>query len=169
MSSGCKDVNIDLRKDLDEYINKSQCPILIDNLQSYKDGAQEQFEEFSRIILENTPKYFVEGLFNREVYNKFYGSVITRCFGYGVPYTCMVPLGDFMNHNDKEANNYEVINPRMHLRPDKQDTTIKNNTYFNQEKYMNNYELIFTKEEIESYPVDIQGGRFNRANFEINQ
>ena len=73
-----------------------------------------------------------------------------------------------MNHNDKEANNYEVINPRMHLRPDKQDTTIKNNTYFNQEKYMNNYELIFTKEEIESYPVDIQGGRFNRANFEIN-
>ena len=32
----------------------------------------------------------------------------------------------------------------MHLRPDKMDKELENNTYFSLEKYMNNYELIFT-------------------------
>ena len=96
------------------------------------------------MIEENTPSVFKKDLFSKKIYNKLYGSVISRCFGYGVPYTCMVPMGDFQNHHDKYANSYEIVNPLMHLRPDKMDKELENNTYFSMEKYMNNYELIFT-------------------------
>jgi hypothetical protein len=47
------------------------------------------------MIEENTPSVFKKDLFSKKIYNKLYGSVISRCFGYGVPYTCMVPMGDF--------------------------------------------------------------------------
>ena len=93
-----------------------------------------------------------------------YGSVVTRCFGYGVPYTCMVPMGDNFNHSDSFSNSYEIINPLMHLRPDKKDLSIKNNTYFNSSKFMNDYSLVFNEVERECYSSDIKG-HFNRKAF----
>lgn len=118
---------------------------------------------------QNTPKIFKPNFFNRLVFNKLYGSCCTRCFGYGVPYTCMVPMGDFQNHSDKEANSYEMINLRQHLRPDLLDKTIANNTYFSREKYLNNYELIFKPNEMKYYANTIHGGAFNREAYQINE
>jgi hypothetical protein len=62
-----------------------------------------------------------------------------------------------------------MVNPLMHLRPDKMDKELENNTYFSMEKYMNNYELIFTKAELECYPTDIKGHRFNKIAYENNE
>jgi hypothetical protein len=80
----------------------------------------------------------------------------------------MVPFGDFMNHHDKQANSYEVMNPKQHLRPDKHDKELKHNTYYNNEKFMNNYQQLFSEDEIKAYPNDIKGLRFNRENYHIN-
>ena len=126
-------------------------------------------KDFKTAILENTPNVFKQGIFTKRIYNKLYGSVISRCFGYGVPYTCMVPFGDFMNHHDKDANSYEVVNTKQHLRPDKHDQQLKYNTYYNNEKFMNNYEHIFDEGETKAYPNDVKGLRFNRDNYLINQ
>ena len=73
----------------------------------------------------------------------------------------MIPMADNMNHVDVGASSYEVINPRRHLAPDRLDKTVENNTYFTSEKFLNNYELIFSKAEIECYEKDIKG-HFNR-------
>jgi hypothetical protein len=80
----------------------------------------------------------------------------------------MVPMGDFQNHHDKLANSYDIVNPLMHLHPDKMDTSLANNTYFSLEKYMNNYELVFTSVELECYSADIKG-RFNRDAYLKNE
>jgi len=76
--------------------------------------------KFQRVVDSNS-HLFREHLLSEALFRKLYGSVVTRCFGYGVPFTCMVPMGDNMNHHDKLGCSYEVINPRMHLRPDKHD------------------------------------------------
>jgi hypothetical protein len=81
----------------------------------------------------------------------------------------MVPMGDFQNHHDTLANSYEVVNPLMHLRPDKLDKELENNTYFSQEKFMNNYEPVFTKDETECYESDVKGHRFNKVAYENNE
>jgi len=36
----------------------------------------------------------------REVFVKLYAQVCTRCFGWGLPFTSMVPMADNLNHND---------------------------------------------------------------------
>ena len=81
----------------------------------------------------------------------------------------MIPFADFQNHHDQDGNSYEMVNTLQHLRPDKLDKELKFNTYYNNEKFMNNYEHIFSKDQIEAYKTDIKGLRFNRENFELNQ
>jgi len=105
--------------------------------------------------------------FSKKIYNRLYGSVVTRCFGYGVPCTSMIPMADNMNHVDIGASSYEVINPRRHLAPDRLDKTVENNTYFTTEKFLNNYEMIFTNAEIDCYEKDIKG-HFNRDAYNRN-
>ena len=96
---------------------------------------------------------FKPNLFNRKVFRKFYGSVATRCFGYGVPYTCMIPMADFQNHSDRQGNSYEVINTVRHVQPDLLDKEVANNTYFGHQKFLNNYELVFSPQDAENYPA----------------
>ena len=74
----------------------------------------------------------------------------------------MVPFGDFQNHHDKDGNSYEIVCPSQHLRPDKHDKELKHNTYYNNEKFMNNYEHIFKEDQIKAYETDIKGLRFNK-------
>lgn len=35
-----------------------------------------------------------------------YSIVMTRCFGWGLPETMLVPFADFMNHNCSGVNHY---------------------------------------------------------------
>ena len=46
--------------------------------------------------------------YNRELFERFYNYACTRCFGWTLPSTMMVPLADFMNHLpiDNEYNVY---------------------------------------------------------------
>lgn len=140
-----------------------------DYAREFQGDGNEIYYDFKKVVDENTPKIFKPKFFSRAVFNKLYGSCCTRCFGYGVPYTCMVPMGDFQNHSDKEANSYEMINLRQHLRPDVLDKTIPNNTYFSREKYLNNYELIFKPNDMKYYSNTIRGGAFNREAYVTNE
>jgi hypothetical protein len=79
----------------------------------------------------------------------------------------MIPMADNMNHVDFGASNYEVINTVRHIAADKHDTKLDNNTYFTTEKFLNNYEMVFTKDELKSYEKDIKG-HFNRDAYNRN-
>ena len=38
---------------------------------------------------------------------------MTRCFGYSMPSTSLVPLMDMMNHSDRENTTHYVVNTRL--------------------------------------------------------
>jgi hypothetical protein len=44
------------------------------------------------------PDIFTE--VDEQTFLSLYSQVCTRCFGWGLPYTCMIPMADNLNHND---------------------------------------------------------------------
>jgi len=51
----------------------------------------------------------------KSIYYRAFCSVVTRCFGWGLPTTTMVPFADFINHHNVDSS-YELVssdfNPR---------------------------------------------------------
>ncbi len=70
-----------------------------------------------------------------------YAQVCSRCFGWGLPYTSMIPMADNFNHADV-CITCEVVTKSKHLEADEKST------YFTRSKFMNNYSTIFSEEEI---------------------
>ena len=94
-----------------------------------------------------------------ELFYKLYSNVACRCFGYGVPYTCLCPVADFHNHNTTASSSYEVVNKTWHLKNNLLDKSVPNNTYFTLSKFMNDYSVLFEAEAAagEAQSVQIQG------------
>lgn len=44
----------------------------------------------------------------RELYIRAFDSVVTRCFGWGLPCTMMVPFADCINHHNVDSS-YEMV------------------------------------------------------------
>jgi len=55
----------------------------------------------------------------KEVFLKFLSQVCTRCFGWGLPSTSMVPMGDNFNHADVTVVQ-EIINKTLHKKGDEE-------------------------------------------------
>jgi hypothetical protein len=70
-----------------------------------------------------------------------YAQVCSRCFGWGMPYTSMIPMADNLNHSDVNVV-LELIHKSIHLKPEEE------NTYFYKAKYMNSYAQVYSAEEI---------------------
>ena len=51
-------------------------------------------------VLSKYPDIFTEQSMSREIFTRFYGQICTRCFGWSVPKTAMVPMADNYNHSD---------------------------------------------------------------------
>lgn len=50
----------------------------------------------------------------KTVFIRAFTSVVTRCFGWGLPKTMMVPFADCINHHNVDST-YELIHPVYHL------------------------------------------------------
>jgi len=61
----------------------------------YRDEVLSEWEEISKIV----PLYpDLLGGTNKELFMRMYNFACTRCFGWTLPSTMMVPLADFLNH-----------------------------------------------------------------------
>lgn len=61
-----------------------------------------------------------------KVFYTSFNNVVTRCFGWGLPRTSMIPLADCINHHNVDST-YEFIckelhEPIKHFSEDKQST-----------------------------------------------
>ena len=65
--------------------------------------------------------------------------ITTRCYGWGLPYTSMVPMVDNYNHSCVNVVQ-EIVHKRMHLEAD------ESCSYFTKTKYMNDYSFFFEEE-----------------------
>ena len=113
------------------------------------------------IILIHT-KFFPESVCNKEMFVRTYAQVCSRCFGWGIPHTSMIPMADNLNHSDRCISN-EVVNIDLHPNIDEKSS------YFTKDKFMNDYTTIMDPiknnllEEKQIYNIR---GRFNRQKFE---
>jgi len=85
-----------------------------------------------------------------QLYSKAFINVVTRCFGWGLPTTTMVPYADFINHHNVDSS-YEFIskNFKPNISEDQvQEQTGMPQAYFTQTKreihYSNFYESATT-------------------------
>ncbi len=90
-----------------------------------------------------------------------YSQVCTRCFGWGLPYTSMIPMADNLNHKDVSITS-EVVNKSLHVEAN------EDSKYFTKTKFMNDYSLLFSDNEIQGNELNVKG-RLNAENYEHNQ
>ena len=52
-----------------------------------------------------------------KLWMKSFVSVVTRCFGWGLPRTSMIPFADCINHHNVDST-YELIHTKYHMAAD---------------------------------------------------
>ena len=76
-----------------------------------------EFEEEWKLVyemLKQHEKYFPgacdieQQTYMYDLFTRAYCSVVTRCFGWGIPCTTMIPFADFINHHNVDSS-YEFI------------------------------------------------------------
>ena len=72
--------------------------------EAYRDEVLIEWDEMSR-VLPLYPELF--GITDKAAFLRMYNFACTRCFGWTLPSTMMVPLADFLNHQPCDTQ-YEI-------------------------------------------------------------
>ena len=145
--------------DLDsKEIMATMDPYLVAESIEYREELEDEWVELLE-VLEKYPNLFNAETRQRKNFMSIYAQVCSRCFGWGMPYTSMIPMADNLNHSDVNVVQ-EIIHRSLHLKESEESS------YFYKAKYMNNYAQLYSAQEIKEFPVIL--GRFNKENFEEN-
>ncbi len=66
-----------------------------------------------KAVASKYPEIIDPSLFNLENYKRAYILVVTRCFGWSIPETSLIPLADCCNHFNLD-NTYEILDTKLH-------------------------------------------------------
>lgn len=132
---------------------------LVEEALAYKEDIEAEWKEVELLLL-RYPQHFCLQLVDRNLFMRVFAQVCSRCFGWGLPTTAMIPMADNLNHSYVSVLN-ETINTNLHLEADEKSH------YFTKDKFMNNYEDVFTEEQITKAPFNVQG-RLKRDVFKQN-
>jgi hypothetical protein len=106
-------------------IDELQDPFLQREIRSFRDEYYEEFTMIFDLFYENKYEELWPGITNKdktkeqikdeleEMYYKSFNNVVTRCFGWGLPKTSMIPLADCINHHNVDST-YEFICKELH-------------------------------------------------------
>ena len=118
-----------------------------------------EFEEEWIIVyamIQKHPEFFTGADINEnksQLYQLFvraYTSVVTRCFGWGIPCTTMIPFADFINHHNVDSS-YEFISSQFDPLVESDGV---NAGYFTVSKKEVNYADLYNKPQAESeFPI----------------
>jgi hypothetical protein len=134
---------------------------------AYKRDIEKEWQDMKGVMLAY-PELFSPEIVDRDLFMRIFAQVCSRCFGWGLPCTSMIPMADNMNHSHGTCVN-ETINIDYHLRfESKKPHGGVPRRYFTRDKFMNDYSAVFSESEVEQAPVNILGGRFSRENFNKN-
>ena len=86
---------------------------MVQYAREYKNELAHEWIELSN-VLALYPHIFPPSKYNSDLFYKFYSQVCTRCFGWGLPSTAMIPMADNHNHSDVTVVQ-EILNKTMHL------------------------------------------------------
>ncbi|KRX00204.1 Rubisco LSMT, substrate-binding domain [Pseudocohnilembus persalinus] len=86
---------------------KTEDPEMIEESRYYADEIDQVYWQLGQ-VMKKFPQYFPPDQINRRIFVEFYQAIMTRCFGYSVPSTCLIPFADLLNHNNNSATHYTV-------------------------------------------------------------
>jgi len=134
----------------------------------YRRDIEKEWQDFKMVLL-SYPETFNPQVADRTLFMRIFAQVCSRCFGWGLPSTSMIPMADNLNHSHGTCIN-ETIHTTFHLKytGDKPHHGGVPKHYFTREKFMNDYSAIFSEQEIQQSPINTLGGRFSRDNFNRN-
>lgn len=115
-------------------------PFLFAEAIEYKEQLQDDWIEVLE-TLKRYPKLFSAEAIQRKNFVSLFAQVCSRCFGWGLPHTSMIPMADNMNHADVNVL-CEIVTNSLHKEAD------ESNNYFTKSKFMNDFSLAFTEEEV---------------------
>lgn len=84
---------------------------------------------------------FSPKIIDKELWNTIYAQVCSRCFGWGLPVTSMIPMADNCNHSHI-TNINETINTEF------QKTSKEGSSYYTRDKFMNDYSALYSEEDL---------------------
>jgi len=90
-----------------------QDELLKAEIAEYKEDLDQIWDIFYDIV----PRY--DGVlradkWTKQLYYDAFTMVVTRCFGWSLPSTMLIPMGDCLNHFHIDSQ-YEVFNRRLHF------------------------------------------------------
>ena len=121
-----------------EMVDATQDSHLVTYATDYQKELRLEWQEFNE-VMDKYPDIFPPEVFTESLFYKFYAQVCTRCFGWGLPSTAMIPMADNCNHSDVTVVQ-EILNKQMHLEAE------PGTTYFTKTKMMNDYSINFEPE-----------------------
>ena len=81
----------------------------------YKETMDEDWTQLEKLLKIYSPDHFDMGKCTYELYRRCSALIATRCFGWGLPTTIIVPIVDSFNHHAKGTNMIDIVNKRLHL------------------------------------------------------
>ena len=136
---------------------------LIKHAGDYKTELESEWAEFCE-MMGRYPDVFQASTIDPDLFYKFYAQVCTRCFGWGLPSTALIPMADNCNHSDVSVVQ-EIVHKGLHL------TSERGENYFTKTKYMNDFSLNYDQDEYQNDTDKTKRvkGYFNKANYESNK
>lgn len=99
----------------DEEIDQFQDAVLQQNVKRYRTEFEEEWEKVYFMLHKNKYDHIIPGISDpanknklREEYVWAFCGVVTRCFGWGLPFTTMAPFSDTINHHNVDSS-YDIV------------------------------------------------------------
>lgn len=98
----------------------SQCDLTFvkDNVRYLKGTTDEQWEKLKNFF-EIYPDFFNPERTSKEVFVWATSFINSRCFGWGLPATMLVPMADCLNHSPSASFNCEFLEKNLHRQMNK--------------------------------------------------
>ena len=96
-------------------IRELQDAVLESNIENYRVEFEIEWETFHKLLCDHKYDHIIPGVTDpqneralREKYIEAFLTVVTRCFGWGLPCTTLVPFADCINHHNVDSS-YDMI------------------------------------------------------------
>jgi len=96
----------------DAELNELQDPELVKEALRYRIEIDDEWKEALNIF-NKYPKIFPKDKINKDLFKFVYGNVVTRCFGWSMPCTMLIPVADILNHAPIDCGN-EMFDTKLH-------------------------------------------------------
>lgn len=130
-----------------EEMKATQDNQIINILSDYNSEIEVEWNMFKKVIIKY-PEVFPGEFVGRGIFMNVYAQICTRCFGFGLTSTGMVPMGDNLNHSSVDIT-IELVNTRKHIE------AFRDPHYFKIGKYLNDYTSLFENTVMKKENINI--------------